>query len=411
MKNIRGILLITVAAAITLVLWFLAAANQSLGSLDAVSHMVAGLSLTGFSLNFLLATRNKTLEKWFNGFDKLYIYHKYIALSTVGLLLVHTMLADLLKTTELLALNLILGDLAMGLLVVGVGITLFAKKLPYEKWRVTHKLLIVPYLFGLFHAYTTSHIDLVKLSPLGIWTGATAIVGILSAIYIVFFYQKTQFKHKGTVTKISKLNSNVIEWEITLTRSIQFIKGQFIFIKVFQSGLEDAPHPFSISGGDENKIRLTTKNSGDFTGQLYDSLRLGTKVAINGPYGLMDFDRGKKNQIWVAGGIGITPFLAYMSKESPLEQTIDFYYSFQGAEAGIYKDFIEDYQSKNHSFTAHFIDTAVMPFLSFEGVPIENENDISIFMCGPEKMIKGYVKFFNQNYKGMDINYEAFSLK
>jgi len=67
MKRVRGILLITAAAAITLVLWFLAAANQSLGSLDTANHMVAGLSLTGFSLNFLLATRNKTLESGLTG--------------------------------------------------------------------------------------------------------------------------------------------------------------------------------------------------------------------------------------------------------------------------------------------------------------------------------------------------------
>lgn len=409
MKKIRGILLIAIAAATTFILWFLAASNQPLESLDAVRHIVAGLALTGFSLNFVLATRNKTLEKWFNGFDKLYIYHKYIALTSIGLLFVHALLGDLLKTTDLPALNVALGEVALGLFVVAIGITLFAKKLPYEKWRVTHKLLIIPYLFGLFHTYTTSHINLVEFSPLSVWTGATALVGILSAIYIIFFYQKTQFKHKGTVTKISKLNSNVLEWEITLTQPLQFTKGQFIFIKVFQSDLEDAPHPFSISGGDENKIRLTTKNLGDFTAQLYDSLKLDTKVAINGPYGLMDFNKGKKNQIWVAGGIGITPFLAYLSNESPLEQKIDFYYSFQGAEAGIYKDFIDDYQSKNQLFTAHFIDTAVMPFLSFEGVSIEN--DTSVFMCGPEKMIKGYVKFFKQNYRDMDINFEAFRLK
>jgi len=200
----------------------------------------------------------------------------------------------------------------------------------------------------------------------------------------------------------------VLEWEITLTQPIQFTKGQFIFIKVFQNGLENAPIPFQFPEAMKIKFASPPKNSGDFTGQLYDSLKLDTKVAINGPYGLMDFDRGKRNRFGSPAALG-SPLSGLHVQESPLEKTIDFYYSFLGAEAGIYKDFIEDYQSRNHSFTAHFIDTAVMPFLSFEGVPIEN--DTSIFMCGPEKMIKGYVKFFNQNYKGMDINYEAFSLK
>ena len=46
------------------------------------------------------------------------------------------------------------------------------------------------------------------------------------------------------------MSSNVIELELTLERSIPFRHGQFIFIKILQDGIEKAPHPFSISGGD-----------------------------------------------------------------------------------------------------------------------------------------------------------------
>lgn len=408
MKNIRGILFITGIAIITFLLWFLAVPAQPIVPLSRVSYVISGLALSGFFLNFLLATRSKTLEKWFNGLDKLYIYHKYIAIVTIGLLFIHAAIEDQLKMSDQETLPAALGDFALFAMVVLVGITLFDKRLSYEKWRFTHKLMIVPYIFGLFHAYTSSLIPLLRFSALSLWVGATAIIGLFSAVYIIFFYQKIRFHQNGTVTNIVKFGPKFLEWEITLNSPIQFSQGQFIFVKVFQEGFEEAPHPFSISGGSGNKIILTTKVSGDFTAQLFDALDLGTKVSIEGPYGLMDFSNGKTKQLWVAGGIGITPFMAYLRDSHP-DQEIELYYSYQGADSGVYREYIEEYQKKNASFTAHFIDTAMMPFLSFDGIPIDG--DTSIFMCGPAKMIKGYVSYFKQNLKEADITYEAFKLR
>ena len=408
MKNIRGILFIAVTTLITFFLWFFAVSSASLAPLDQARHIVSGLALNGFFLNFVLATRNKTLEKWFNGLDKLYIHHKYIAIVTMGLLFVHAALGELLKTSDQVTLRGAMGSIAMVAMIVLVGITLFDKRLAYEKWRSLHKWMILPYVIGLFHAYFSSHIPLLGFSALSVWVGATALIGLSSAIYIIFFYQKVRFHRKGTVTNIVKFGPQIIEWEITLNSPIEFSQGQFIFIKVYQDGLEEAPHPFSISGGKDNKITLTTKVSGDFTAQLYDELNLGTKVAIEGPYGLMDFSKGKKKQLWVAGGIGITPFMAYLRDSHP-DQEIELYYSYHGVDSGVYREYIEEYEKKNPSFTAHFIDTTTMPLLSFEGVPLQE--DVSIFMCGPEKMVKSYANHFKHTLNKADITFEAFKLR
>ena len=408
MKSIKGILFIVIAILITFLVWVFATPAQPLIPLDRARQIIGGVALSGFYLNFLLATRNKVLEKWFNGLDKLYIFHKYIAIGTLGLLFIHAAISDSLKMSDQVNNRIVFGGLSLFFLVVLIGTTLFAKKLPYEKWRVTHKLMLIPYAFGLYHTYISSKYSLFNLSPLSIWMNLITLIGILSAIYIIFFYQKVRFKHQGRITKISRLTSNVVEWEITLDRPVKFRRGQFVFAKVFQKGFEEAPHPFSISGGDGKSILLTTKSSGDFTQQLYDSLQLETKVTLDGPYGFMDFSRGRENQLWVAGGIGITPFIAYLREDHP-DQTIELFYSYQGSEAGIYKDFIDEYQKNHQSFTAHFIDTALMPFLSFDGYSLKKNS--SVFMCGPEKMIKGYVRYFNKNFNDADITYEAFKLR
>ncbi len=406
LKNIKGILLIVITTIITFLLWYSAVSSSTLVALDQARHLVAGLALNGFLLNFMLATRNKTLEKWFNGLDKLYIYHKYIAIVTMGLLLVHAFMGDALKTSD--SVRTVLGGLAMFMLVVLIGITLFDKKLPYEKWRTTHRLMLVLYVISLVHVYISSRISLFRLTALSVWVGASAVISLLSAIYIVFFYQSRHFKFKGTVTGLTRLNQDVLEWQITLDKPLPFTQGQFAFVKVFQEGIDDAPHPFTISGGEGNTILFTTKNSGDFTASLYHSLELQTRVAVDGPYGFLNLNDGKHKQLWVAGGIGITPFIAYLREDHP-DKEIDFYYSYRGPEAGVYKDLISAYQSRHSAFHAHFIDTSSMPPLSFEGYTLTDDTDV--FMCGPAKMIQGYAQYFRRNNSNVHISYEAFRLR
>ncbi|MFO8141684.1 MAG: ferric reductase, partial [Marinobacter sp.] len=51
-----------------------------------------------------------------------------------------------------------------------------------------------------------------------------------------------------------------------------------------------------------------------FTRHLSHKIRVGQTVTVEGPYGRFDFNRRnrKSRQIWIAGGIGVTPFLAWL---------------------------------------------------------------------------------------------------
>ena len=52
---------------------------------------------------------------------------------------------------------------------------------------------------------------------------------------------------------------------------------------------------------------FTVKNSGDHTNNIYDNLQAGSKVSVDRAYGHMIIEEGRENQVWIAGGIGITP--------------------------------------------------------------------------------------------------------
>jgi Predicted ferric reductase len=189
----------------------------------------------------------------------------------------------------------------------------------YENWRIFHRLLIIPYALGVYHTYFSSRYNLFEFSPLSIWVGLTSLMGLSAGLYMLFFYQKAQFRYKGKITDIKRVSASSIEIAIKLETTLVYQSGQYVFLKIFQKGIEKAPHPFSISGGDGSTIYLTIKGLGDYTKQLYSELKEGTAISLDGPYGHLDFEKGRGKQLWIAGGIGITPFISYLKNIQPIK--------------------------------------------------------------------------------------------
>ncbi len=414
MKSIKGLLFIILVMSSSALLWYFATPIEPIHVVNRLSHIIGGMAITGFFLVFFLATRMKIFERWFHGLENVYFYHKYLAIISLVLVIIHGQLQDLvprwnkMEETSFSEFAKELGSLGQYGFIALILIALMAKFLKYEHWRIFHRLLLIPYTFGIYHAYFSSRYDLLQPTPLGIFTAITTTIGFMSALYMLTMYQDMFFKYKGNITGIKKLSSYVIELELTLDKKLPYRHGQFIFIKILQDGLEKAPHPFSISGGDGKKILVTIKVLGDFTKKVYDSVQLNTPVTLDGPYGHLNFENGTQQQLWIAGGIGITPFLSYLQSQ-PVDRDIKLFYTYHGHGNAIYKEFLQEYAQTNQQFSVNFIDTAQMDRLSFENVSVPPQT--SIFMCGPEKMLKHFAKQLKSRNKDISIDFEAFKFK
>ena len=365
MKSIKGLALIAVSILLTIYAW---------ASAGMTNFIVPGLALTTLSLTFLLATRNALLEKWFHGIEKMYAYHKFTAIFSVVLLALHNVaMGGSLWGSHLAAQ---LGNVGIYLFISIVLVAYLGKHIKYEAWRWIHRFVYLAYIFGLFHAYMLMGARLLTPTLLGFVVGFYAIIGLASGFYIIFLYQSLAFRHLGKILQVKRLNHDTVELKIQLSQKLDYQYGQFAFVKIFQEGFEKVPHPFSISGGHDNIVYFTIKNSGDHTKKIYDKIQEGTKVTIDRAYGHMILDQGQEKQIWIAGGIGITPFISYIRENPNPNRPVSFYYAYTGAENAVYLDLLKDYAAKNPQFNLHLVDSKFSGYLDFKNYPLGNQTTV-----------------------------------
>ena len=80
MKSYKGILLLIASLGLTVYAWL---------ATGMTNFVAPGLALTTLSWTFMLATRSRLLEKLFNGIERMYAIHKFLAILSVVLLVFH----------------------------------------------------------------------------------------------------------------------------------------------------------------------------------------------------------------------------------------------------------------------------------------------------------------------------------
>lgn len=133
MKSFKGILFTVLTLVVTVTLWYFATPREEIHVLNKWGHTVGGLALTGFFLVFLLSSRNKTIERWFNGLENVYFYHTCLAVFSLDIVILHGQLKELVPKwdtgleTSLGEFAEALGEIAQNGFIALIIIAFFAK--------------------------------------------------------------------------------------------------------------------------------------------------------------------------------------------------------------------------------------------------------------------------------------------
>ncbi len=381
---------------LTVVCWLVSQPVETISTISRVQQLFGALAIVGFACTIFLSTRNRILDRLFNGLDKAYVEHKEMGIFSVAFVFIHFVLFLIGRARTIAATGQSPAETPFGsagvpsmiLFVVFVMIALLAKKMNYETWKKVHKFIVVPYAIGLFHYYGSSSYGAFGFSAFSIWLNIVNIFGISSAMYIVFLYGRTAFRYLYKVSSVRSISKNVTEITGTAKdKDLNFRPGQFTFLKSIKMSDKFPSHPFTMSDAPTNgEITFTIKNLGDHTSKLINGIKTGDEFAVTKPHGMFDYTKGVKNQIWIAGGIGITPFRSFYKSDIPSDFSIDFFYAFHGKEEGSYLDELKTMERDN--LRVYLVDDTAEGFLTVEKIRqrIQPDNPVDIYFCGPKPM-------------------------
>ncbi|MDQ3099641.1 MAG: ferric reductase-like transmembrane domain-containing protein [bacterium] len=350
MRVLRLLLFFCVPSVISLILWLFAKITVSPPEdvFHVLTEICALLGLILISLSLILSTRLTFFERFFGGSDKVYYVHHLVGGIGFLLILAHPLLlvASVLPQFSKAAHYLIPGSyLPMTLGIFSLYIFLFSficiffVKLPFGKWLLSHRVMIVAYILGSIHALLADS-DIRNYFPLYTYMLFFVLVGSFSGIYIIFFYSSISRKYAYRVQTVQVLGDTVSVFMKCVGARIHFHAGQFVYLKFLNPTVGMEIHPFTVSSGqDEEVLRISVKSLGDYTSGLRNVME-GDIAHVYGPYGMFGelFHDGAKKLIWIGGGVGVTPFLSMLHEEAikPKEGKIHFFYSYQKVTEGVF---------------------------------------------------------------------------
>jgi predicted ferric reductase len=404
-----GSLIFLVLLISPIVLWLSYRPRSIEDPIIAIAKFNAFMAISSLSLNFILAAKFKLFERLFQGLDRMYRVHKAIGRCSLLFILLHPLfliISNLSETDVVLSYILPLGPLEISAGVVAVYIFLVlisltvALRIPYHWWHNSHKVLGFVLVLAVLHAVLAGS-DISRFPVLKYWVIILGSSGFAAWVYMLLVFKFVVKKFEVVIEDVEHVK-DITDIYFKKPLGFTFQPGQYILIRFPRFEGYKELFPFSVSNDPSQvQVRISIKKSGDYTGEKVPLLKKGDKAIVMGPYGMFGerYLKHERDMIWIAGGIGITPFLSMAKHESlnPTDRKILLVWVIKNkAEAFHHGELISE-AKRNQNFTYILWPSSVKGRISEHDIAslIDNDKELRsrlFFLCGPPKMMYGIAK-------------------
>lgn len=414
LRTVFGWSILLLLSFVPVFLWFfLGPGSRELIDYSSITHslgeLTALIGMTMFALTFILSARISFLEDIFGGLDKVYITHGILGGATLMMILSHPILLILkfipnnLKQAALYLLpsshwSVNFGIIALLGLILLISITLFTR-IKYHRWKFSHEFLGLVFIFAVFHTFLVRGDSSADQIFTGYYAYAAivSIIGLFGFSYSLFLKNRLFKAAKYRVISINRLDKDTYDIRMTPEhKPLEYKSGQFIFVRFYNEKLSKEVHPFSIASRSNNPtIKIVVKNLGDFTSRL-THLEVGDYISLEGPYGRFHYKAKDSDQIWIAGGIGITPFLGMAEdlESNDCKGRIHLYYSCRQGSDFVGLERLKQIEHKVGNFRLILWNSGMKGHLTLRKIyEISGQFEgKDFYMCGPSGLKHGMVK-------------------
>jgi predicted ferric reductase len=281
------------------------------------------------------------------------------------------------------------------------------------------------YLLLIFHA--------VVLAPAAYWTAPIGLLlallfaagGVASVLSLGGRIGRGR-RVNGTIVSVQNPAPDVVEVGCRLEAGWRGHRaGQFAFV-TFDPG--EGHHPFTIASGEgsgegsgedgDHTITFAIKALGDYTRRLPQTLEVGRPVQVEGPYGRFLWRRAnpRARQIWVAGGIGITPFLAWLESlqgEGSAPVAAELHYCLRDRHSDPFVARLQALCGALPGVQLHLHDNASGPLTpAILAASLDGARRAEVWFCGPQGLAQSLRNGLRQLWTGrVRFHQEAFAMR
>lgn len=376
--------------------------------LTSIGRLTGLLGMGALLLQLLLLARVPFLE-WVVGFDRLTRLHKANGKLTLFLILTHVALITagyaltgrLSIPAQFLAflggypgMLAALAATVLLILVVVTSIAAVRRQMGYQTWFLVHLMAYSAVALAWFHQLPTGQVFIADPLAAALWTALY--VSTLQLVVLFRFGQPIlrNLWYRLRVAEVTEEAPGVVSLRITghhldalRTRAGQYFLWRFLDRERWQEA-----HPFSLSAApDGRSLRITVKDLGDFSARL-KSIKPGTRVAVEGPYGSFTDDARTGHRVaLIASGVGITPIRALLEE---MDGDLTLVYRAGNEDELLFRDEL-DALARERNITIHYVLgdrrlPANRHLLSTDHLRslIPDIARREIFLCGPPSLMR-----------------------
>lgn len=336
--GLLGYTVVAVVVGVALLLYFLGAHTNAANG-GSISKRGTGFVLgevTGITAAVLLAvvvvlaSRRAILELLFGDLTKVYVAHGVLGMLmfavvsfhpimyTVGGLLIGSSFVKASQVT--VPFHVVVLDWISYIAIAVALIPTMYMRLSFDWWRGIHLLLgVAMILTGYSILIDNSAFDTAALPGLRIYLFVLYGLGTIAFVWVALVQRLAEPKREYRIVGAEyHPEANAVELRgVPVGRPARFRAGQFTYVDLVDSlaqvHREFEAHPFSIAScPSKDEITLVVEGAGAHTARIQEvAASHEARALLHGSYGRLVVGRPeRKKQLWLAGGIGITPFAA-----------------------------------------------------------------------------------------------------
>ena len=283
----------------------------------------------------------------FIGMDKIIIFQRRFALATTIFILSHPLFFILSDSSflsylipDFASVPLALGTLSLYLYLVIMASSILYKRISYDAWQYLHIATYMLLFFSAYHAISIgSEAGNIMIKSIFYALMACVMIGMIYRIS----YKIRQKSDRFIVRQIRWETADTFTLILEPNRKFMFKAGQFCFLRIDKDKLYTR-HPFTISSPpQEEYLHFTMKLKGRFS-RIASQLKEGEEVIVEGPFGTFTVEDDEKELVFIAGGVGITPFMSMIKDNisNNKKQKITLFYCLKNEGDTIFKNKLDN---------------------------------------------------------------------